>query len=446
MLNRKLESIYLSIVPNDISFRNRFLLKTIAMSSIVCLVATIFNLIVSLDFRLTISTAVSTLIFAFQYVLARFQNKYTLVRNTFIIYIILAINVFWIYNGGSNGPTLFVYQAIFALCLFIIPQKNFVIVFVALAINLTGLFLIDYKFPHLIVGYESNTDRLLDLYMITLVFLSTEVPLIYYANKNYRKEQLKAMHSEQIKSAFLANMSHEIRTPMNVLLGFSELLRDNDISSDEKNQYLDIIQQNGNILLKILDNVLDLSKLESNSVQINEHVIDLNHFLGNLKISHLPQAMAKGINLKIEKDFKHPKLFMFTDENLLLQIFNNLISNALKFTHKGTITIGYSIPPNNSTIHFFVKDTGIGIKPTILPFVFERFRQGDERLKRNYTGTGLGLTISKALVKLLNGKIWIRTNINEGTSVFFSHHLKLNQSYAHNFQFVPYTPQRSNNI
>ena len=425
MQNRKLRSIYLYIIPEGINFRNRFSLKTIALGVLLSFVATLFNIIIDLDDKLIVFTGLSMIVFLWLYWLARFKNRYLIARKTFAVYMLLTLNFLWILNGGSKGPTLLIFQAIFALGLFIIPPRIFTMACFIFAFNITGLFILEYKAPHLILGYESTLDRILDLYLIAIVFLVSEIPLIYYANKNYKTERLKAERSEQVKSAFLANMSHEIRTPMNVLLGFSELLRDKDISENEKNQYLDIIQKNGNVLLRILDNVLDLSKLDANSVKVKEKPVRLNSFFESLQMAYSQQAEAKDITIKVQQDSNHHDLTIISDENILHQIFNNLINNAIKFTNKGHVTIGYFINENGSKINYFVKDTGIGIAPSILPFVFERFRQGDERLKREYSGAGLGLTIAKALVELLRGKIWLKTAVNEGTTIYFSHDLEI---------------------
>ncbi len=425
MSHWKFRSLYLIVIPEGINFRNRFLLKTITLAFALSIFATAFNISIGLETNLIAFTALSVLFFAFVYFLIRFKSKYSQARKFFVAYMIVALNFLWILNGGSKGPTLLIFQAIFALGLFIIPSRVFLTACIVFAFNLSALFFIEYAYPQYIIGYDSVLDRILDLYLITIIFLVSEIPLIYYANKNYKTEQLKAKRSEQIKSSFLANMSHEIRTPMNVLLGFSELLRDKDIEENDKNQYLDIIQKNGNLLLSVLDNVLDLSKLDANSMTVNKKPLYLKHFFENLKVSFQQKALKKGLDIHLNTKDLSDNTAIISDENILLQVFSNVINNAVKFTEQGYIQIGYSINENGSKITFFVKDSGIGIAPETLPYVFERFRQGDERLKRNYSGSGLGLTICKGLIELLGGKIWIRTTVNEGTSVYFSHDLEL---------------------
>nr|WP_321451843.1 ATP-binding protein [uncultured Carboxylicivirga sp.] len=432
MFSKKLKSIYLKIIPDTIHFKNRFALKTIALGTALGFIATMFNILLELDVKLSLFTSFITVYFGVLYFLARVKNKYLLVRKSFAFFMLINLNGLWILNGGSQGPTIIIFQAIFALGLFIVPPRSIIKVGIIFAINITGLFLLEYLKPDIIHGYTAESSRLLDLYHISIILFISEIPLIYYANKTYKTEQIKAEKSEQIKSAFLANMSHEIRTPMNVLLGFSELLRDNEISDNEKNQYLDIIQQNGTVLLHILDNVLDLSKLDANTIHIKESNIQLEPLLESLQKSHLQQSEDKQLNIEVQNKSLINDLSIITDEQIIIQIFNNLINNSIKFTQKGKITIGYKINENGSKIIFFVKDTGIGIHPNILPFVFERFRQGDERLKREFSGAGLGLTISKGLIELLNGKIWIKTAVNMGTTVYFSIDLVLSERIERN--------------
>ncbi|MCU4175396.1 sensor histidine kinase [Carboxylicivirga sp. N1Y90] len=425
MFKHKLEAIYQYLIPIHLGFKNRFLIKVILIGIFTCVLSTVFNYSIGLDNKLTIFTLLASFIFSYLYWLARYKNLAHQARRIFIVFMVITLNCVWMLNGGSKGPTLLVFQALFALGLFIIPSRIFLVSCITFVVNLSGLFVIEYLFPHLVIGYPSELDRIMDIYLITMLFMGVEIPLIYYANRNFQRERLKAEKSEQIKSAFLANMSHEIRTPMNVLLGFSEMLRDEDINRDEKNQYLDIIQKNGNLLLRILGNVLDLSKLETNLMTVNRSPIRIIALLDNLKLSYEKQAHHKGINLLVDEKCKEKDLTILSDENILFQVFSNLISNAIKFTNSGTITIGYSLNENGSKVTYFVQDTGIGISTETLPHIFDRFRQGDERLKRDYSGVGLGLTISKGLIELLGGKMWLKTLQGEGTTFYFTHDLEL---------------------
>jgi PAS domain S-box-containing protein len=235
------------------------------------------------------------------------------------------------------------------------------------------------------------------------------------------KAKNKAEESDRLKSAFLANMSHEIRTPMNGILGFAQLLNDDNLSSQERNEYTNIINQNGNILLKLIDDILDIAKIEAGQLALYEKPCYINqllydeHILFNKLIENHP---SKNINLILNLPSSNQDYEIIIDPSRFKQIISNLLGNALKFTEKGFIEYGYIIE-TQSWLRFYVKDTGIGMSKEKHEIIFDRFRQADESSSRKYGGTGLGLTISSNLVKLMNGEIWIESEENKGSTFFF---------------------------
>jgi PAS domain S-box-containing protein len=239
----------------------------------------------------------------------------------------------------------------------------------------------------------------------------------------------KAEQSDKLKSAFLANMSHEIRTPMNGILGFAELLKDEFISEAEKTNYLKIIDSNGKQLLSLINDIIDVAKIEAGQVSINKTSAKLNPLLKEthqLFISEQKRLNKEDINLYIKIPFDENNI-IYTDIIRLQQILNNLLSNAFKFTNKGSISFGYEIISNNGSAYyqFFVEDTGIGIEEKMQNLIFKRFEQVLTKKLKNNQGTGLGLAISKGLVELLGGKIWIESipedisNGIQGRSIFY---------------------------
>jgi len=230
----------------------------------------------------------------------------------------------------------------------------------------------------------------------------------------------KAEESDRLKSAFLANMSHEIRTPLNSIIGFSELLADTDFVDDQKNEFIHHIIVNGNNLLNIISDIVDISKIESGEITIRKTEIRVKNLLDEIRNMHLTQAKEKLIELhwtcfcpKSETE-----IFVVADKERLHQIFNNLISNALKFTSEGFIELGCKQLSN--LIEFHVKDTGIGISPEFQEIIFDRFRQVDATYTRKYGGNGLGLAISKNLVELMGGKIRVESELGKGSTFFFT--------------------------
>ncbi len=227
-----------------------------------------------------------------------------------------------------------------------------------------------------------------------------------------------AEESDRLKSAFLANMSHEIRTPMNGILGFTELLKMTDLTGEEKEAYLGIIKKSGNRMLTIINDIIDISKIESGQIKVYFSATNVNEQIGSIFSFFKPEAEAKGIRLSIMNTLPADEAILITDMEKLDAILTNLVKNAIKFTHSGKVEIGYEKKGNY--LEFSVKDTGIGISDEHRKFIFERFRQGSETLTRSYEGTGLGLSISKAYVLMLNGRIWFESEHGKGSVFYFT--------------------------
>ena len=232
------------------------------------------------------------------------------------------------------------------------------------------------------------------------------------------KAKEKAEESDRLKSAFLANMSHEIRTPLNSIIGFSELLGDPDFDQEQKDEFRQTIVDNGNNLLVIISDIMDFSMLEAHQMKIRREVISTRKLLTELQNDFSKKAAKKGIEFRIIQPLDIPDTFIKSDLFRIKQIFNNLIGNALKFTNEGYIEIGYQI--ENQAIIFNVKDTGIGIDSAYHQSIFERFRQVDLAKSRKYGGNGLGLAISKNLVELLGGTIWVESEPEKFSNFFFT--------------------------
>ncbi len=231
----------------------------------------------------------------------------------------------------------------------------------------------------------------------------------------------KAEEADKLKSSFLANMSHEIRTPMNGILGFSELLRDEELSEEQRVSYLDIIIKSSNQLLQIIDDVVNVSKIEAGEIDIINRQVDLKQFFNDLTIFFRGYAASQNDKISIAVRYMIPDeaSMVWVDNTRLQQVLNNLMSNAIKFTNEGQVEFGCYFSRNN-LLKFFVKDTGIGISVENQAIVFDRFRQVDDAHTRRYGGTGLGLTISKALVELMGGQIWVESDMGKGTTFYFT--------------------------
>jgi len=230
------------------------------------------------------------------------------------------------------------------------------------------------------------------------------------------KEQ--AEESDRLKSAFLLNMSHEIRTPMNGILGFSNLLLNRDLTKRDQKEYTEIINKAGERLLNTFDAIIDLSKIETNQIEVTIAKVNISELIKSLVDSFETQCAEKGLSLEVAKNIYTPSLTLETDKNKVKTIVTHLIANAIKFTEKGRISIGVTKHPER--LEFCIKDTGIGIATDRQDAIFERFVQEDIEDKDVLEGSGLGLTIAKSYINLLGGTIWVKSAKGEGAAFFFT--------------------------
>ncbi len=241
----------------------------------------------------------------------------------------------------------------------------------------------------------------------------------------------KAEEADRLKSAFLANMSHEIRTPLNAIIGFSDLMTSRAITGDQQDIFLDHIRNSGYQLLNIINDIIDLAKIEAGQLQINKEEVFPDNLLQDL-LSHYEGLLRenKSVSIKLETPSENKIEKIMTDNTRVRQIFNNLLGNAIKFTDEGIITFGYRLDnekkdsqhSGNSSVNllFFVRDTGIGIQQEDQEKVFDRFKQVNDSYTRNREGTGLGLTISRNLARMMGGDIWVESAYGHGTTFYFS--------------------------
>ncbi len=229
----------------------------------------------------------------------------------------------------------------------------------------------------------------------------------------------KAEEADRLKTAFLENLSHEIRTPLNGIMGFASLLKFDDLSKEEKENYIKIIEESGVHLLSIIDDLIQISSINANQVDIKNEEFNLNVLLEDIYIFFNDSTKYKKfpVLLNLAKEKSDEDALIYSDKSRIRQVFFNLISNAYKFTEEGRIDFGYREIENG--IQFFTRDTGIGIPFESRELVFERFRQLDENANRLYGGTGLGLAISKGLVEAMDGKIWFESRVGQGTEFIF---------------------------
>lgn len=292
---------------------------------------------------------------------------------------------------------------------------------------------IDNAFKGIYSNYEVDYKGFYYMnYACPLTFNSSEINYVLIATINFtelKKTELelilakdKAEESDRLKTAFLQNMSHEIRTPMNAIMGFSELLLVNYNNKPKLEKFSQIINQRCNDLLEIINDILDIAKIESGQLPVNIEECDLKELfieISTFFMEHQKRIGKQHINFNLNYQFNTTVNTILTDKVKLKQIFINLIGNAFKFTEKGQIEGGCKIDDNNNIV-FYVSDTGIGIPSDKHDVIFERFAQLRQRSNQAYGGTGLGLPIVKGLVGLLGGKLWLESEIDKGATFYFS--------------------------
>ncbi len=341
-------------------------------------------------------------------------SQYILVYTT-----LLFTNLLWYFEHGKEGPILYFFLIIFTLIIFIWNNNRLIIGTVILVVNLLILFFIDYYYPNFVSDYHDEQTKTIDIYSSLLMFGIVTYALMYALKKSYTKEYEKAKQSEKLKTAFIENISHEIRTPLNAIIGFSSLLEDDELSKDLRKEYHELIYDNNTILLRVIDDILQVSLLETNQLVLNNNDCQLNKIINSLFTTYNSLLIKDGksaISLKVSKPASN--IIVKTDKARLSQVLINLLDNAIKFTHSGNINFGYKIIEDS--ILFHVTDTGTGIKKKYHDLIFDRFYKIDDNKNELFRGTGIGLFLTKKIVESFGGDIWVESNFGDGSTFYFT--------------------------
>jgi PAS domain S-box-containing protein len=258
------------------------------------------------------------------------------------------------------------------------------------------------------ITYKKNSEILLQQKNHEIEIQNEELKLA----KNHAEE------SDRLKSAFLANMSHEIRTPMNGILGFVSLLKEPMLSGEQQKEYIDIIEKSGVRMLNIINDIVDISKIEAGLMKVTLSASNINDQIDYIYTFFKPEVEGKKMSFSCHKNLSSEDSIILTDREKIFAILINLVKNAIKYSFEGKIEFGYK--KKGDFLEFFVKDSGIGIPKERQNDVFERFIQADITDKMAKQGAGLGLSISKAFVEMLGGKIWVKSKESKGSEFYFT--------------------------
>lgn len=246
--------------------------------------------------------------------------------------------------------------------------------------------------------------------LLGVIFKKEDVTTQKEGEIELRKAKEKAEQSDKLKSAFLANMSHEIRTPLNAIVGFSTLLMSAE-DDEERNEYINIISSNNELLLQLINDILDVAKIEAGTLEFIESEVDINQLFTDIEQS---TRLKAGDQIEVSFIDKQPRCVILTDKNRLSQVVTNFLNNAIKFTHEGSIRFGYR--RQEHTLYFFVTDTGCGIAAEQKEKVFNRF----VKLNSFAQGTGLGLSICQMIIRKLGGEIGVESEVDKGSTFWFT--------------------------
>lgn len=402
-----------------IDFDKRVVIKLSLVAGITAIIGSIINTFLDFPLILHIIPFVGALGYGITYYMGKHDIKLELSKWLVTINSLMIVNVLWIYNYGSFGPAPYFFVVLYSVLIFIWNGKKLNFITLFFGINLLVIFYIDYFHPGITQDYESESARLIDTYTGILMYIIIIFVLLRLSKTSYIKEYRKAKEADLLKSAFLANMSHEIRTPLNAIVGFSEMLAANKVSEDKKQLFSEIINENNQQLLSIINDILDVSKIESNQLSLSNSECNISEVIEKTKTTYINILKSKK---KSHIDFiiNKPKeeFTITTDKRRLIQIITNLIDNAIKFTDKGSIELSYTIEKNH--IRFKIKDTGIGINEDQQTKIFDRFYKITDNNTVLYRGTGIGLFLSKELANILGGEINVKSKEGEGSTFSFT--------------------------
>lgn len=405
-------------------FDHRFINSLSLGISATSLIGFFINLFLGLGIIETRVTFLNAIIYFFIYCLCRFFKKVVLAKWIAILIAYIVLSVLWLNSAGSSGPIPYTYFILVLSVVLLTDKWSRGILLLLLALNISLLFYFENRFPEFLIEYESAADRRIDIITSMLLYFALGTIIMSYAKGSYIKEKLKAQKADKLKTAFLANMSHEIRTPMNAIMGFTGLLRNNSLPEEKREKYYKTVDDSVEYLLRLIDDILDISRIEADELTILPRKINLDEFLNFIEISH-QQLIPPEKRDKLRVFFENAgnDITIESDIARLEQIISNLISNAIKFTPQGYVKFGYR--EHKRQVLFYIHDTGIGIDEKDMESIFDRFVKLDSsNFEILHRGTGIGLAIAKKIVELLGGKIWLESAPKKGSIFYFTMPLK----------------------
>jgi signal transduction histidine kinase/ActR/RegA family two-component response regulator len=416
---------------------------------VIGLVGSLANLAFHTNFWSIVFTFGAVLIIVVFYILSNKLGYYKQTAMPLVLSSLPVLAVVWFTNAGYNGNIINLIFVSF-LCMYIIALQQYrVLVFVLYLLLISALVLIQYIHPEWIISYENEKQRFVDIFVgnvMYFLFLYLIIRIVFdsYMNENRRVNSInlqlternnevlenynklkqteleliaakeQAEESDRLKTSFLANMSHEIRTPMNGIMGFAHLLKNQNLSGEKQQQYIDIIERSGKRMLSLINDLVDISKIESGLMNVSSSEVNINDMLMYLHKFFMEEARERDNVLTLNSVMVPDESMVMADKEKLYAVLMNLLKNSIKYTGKGLIQFGCT--RDGDWLCFRVNDTGIGIPKEKQSMIFNRFVQvHDESDGVAYEGAGLGLAITKAYVDMMQGNILVESTAGKGT-------------------------------
>lgn len=400
------------------TFEQRLTLIGCLTVTVAAAVATYSNFITGLV-QIGVITLALSILSAIVYGFARMGFIQKGVPHFIFIIAILFYNLLWFFNFGSHGPMLSTIIGIYVFFTLIWKKRNFYQLVALCCVNIAILFAIEYYWPDLVGNYPSEQIRVVDVYtgffiaMILTIFLASTI------KANYMRQVEKAEKLDRLKTAFLANLSHEVRTPLNVISGFTSMIPEMVYSDEDLEKIHRVIDINGKQLLYLIEDMVDLSKLEIDQLDIVLKPCDIERIFRDLstEFNYLVDIEKDGI-IEISYQLDLPDPVICVDGFRIAQVLRSLVTNSCRFTDSGDIV--YGCYEEDKQYIFFVKDSGIGIKPEQEENIFDPFVKFQNRDNTIERGVGIGLSLSKKLVERMGGRMWFQSEVHKGTDFYFS--------------------------
>lgn len=392
--------------------------------TVTCLTASMFllglclvHLLMDLKLAPVLIAGGSSLLILGLYFLVRFGTCLFYPKLVLSLVGLVLLDLTWYFKFLSNGPILFFVLIFGALVLWVWEGRSLMFLLIFYYLNVVVLFIIDYHAPEALFDYPEGRIRSVDIYLSFTLYSALLIFLLYIIKRDFVRQKEKAIRSDKLKSAFLANMSHEIRTPMNSIVGFSQLL--NEENDPELCQhYTDLIQTSSNNLMDLINDIMDLSKIEAGDLVINYSEFRVSMLFKELEEYFSIEMMKREKkDVIIRCDPPEGSMLIYSDYLRVKQVLSNLLSNAVKFTSEGEIILSCEKTPKE--LIFSVSDTGTGIPEEDQLQIFQRFTSFNYS-GLNTEGSGIGLSITEKIIDRLDGRIWFKSKLGEGSTFFAS--------------------------